>query len=131
VVKLNEEMKEILNSSMWVLATADNNGVPNAVPIHWGVILNDSKLMLVNNFMKKTIDNISNNPNVSVSVWKKTTGYQFKGKASIETSGANFDTGVEMVTKGNPKLKPKGVVIVDLDSIYITSPGPDAGKKVE
>jgi hypothetical protein len=32
-----------------------------------------------------------------------------------------------MVKDGNPK----GVVIVDVESIYITSPGPDAGKKVE
>jgi len=131
VVKLNEEMKEILTGSMWVLATADANGVPNAVPIHWGIILSDNKLMLVNNYMNKTIDNISNNPNVSISVWKKTTGYQFKGKAVIETSGPNFEAGAGKVIQANPKAKPKGVVVVDLDSIYLTSPGPNAGKMVE
>lgn len=131
MVKLSEEMKNTLKGSMWVLATANSNGIPNAVPIHWGVVLSDSKLMLVDNFMKKTTENISSNPNVSVSVWKGKIGYQFKGKAFIETSGPNFDSGVQMVAKGSTELKPKGVVIVDLDSIYITSPGPDAGKKVQ
>ncbi|GAG01742.1 unnamed protein product [marine sediment metagenome] len=87
--------------------------------------------MLVDNFMKKTVDNIAVNPNVALSVWKDKTGYQFKGTAKIETSGANFENGKEMVLKANPKRNPKGVVIVNVDSIFSTSPGPEAGKKLE
>lgn len=131
MVKLKEEMKDVLLNSMWVLATADSNGVPNAVPIHWGKILSDDKLMLVDNFMKKTTANIKVNPQVSISVWKEKDGYQFKGKARIETSGANFEEGSAMVKAANPKANPHGVVIVDLEEIYITTPGPQAGNKVE
>jgi len=65
--------------------------------------------------------------NVSISVWKENTGYQFKGTSRVETSGANFDLGAEMVKKSTPK----GVVIIDIESIYITSPGSEAGNKVE
>jgi len=125
---INDEMKEVLEGSMWVLATADTEGTPNAVPIHYGKVLNDTQLLLVDNFMKKTSSNINSNPKVSVSAWKKSDGYQFKGNAVIETEGANFDTGVEMV---QGKIQPKGVVIVDVDSIYLTTPGPKAGDKVE
>ncbi len=129
MAKLNDEMKALLNSAMWVLATADNSSVPNAVPIHFKSILDDKRLMLVDNFMNKTIANIQANPQVSVSVWNSSSGYQFKGTASIEKSGANYDLGVEMV-KDRP-FNPKGVVVVEVDSIYLTTPGPQAGSKVE
>lgn len=125
--KINEEMKTLLDSTIWVLGTADANGIPNAVPIHYTKILANSQLMLVDNFMKKTIANIKVNPQVTVSVWNDSTGYQFKGVAKIETVGANFDTAVEMV-KG--KMTPKGAIIIDVDSIYLTTPGPTAGDKI-
>ncbi|MCD6255636.1 MAG: pyridoxamine 5'-phosphate oxidase, partial [Deltaproteobacteria bacterium] len=61
---------------------------------------------------------------------KPRRGYQFKGEARIETSGKLFEEGVKVVKAINPELDPKGVVIVKVKSIYITSPGPDAGKEV-
>ncbi|KUG04202.1 hypothetical protein ASZ90_018422 [hydrocarbon metagenome] len=129
MIRVNDEMKALLKSAMWVLATADSSGVPNAVPIHFNSILDDTHLMLVDNFMNKTIANIQANPQVSISVWDSTSGYQFKGRASLEKSGANYELAVELV-KDKP-FKPKGVVIVEVDSIYLTTPGPNAGNKVE
>jgi predicted pyridoxine 5'-phosphate oxidase superfamily flavin-nucleotide-binding protein len=128
---INDEMIKVLEETrIWVLATADRNGMPNAVPIRWTKILANDTLMLVDNFMKKSVDNIAVNPRVAISVWKDSTGYQFKGTASIETSGLNFENGKKMVLEGNPKLNPKGVVILRVDSIFSTSPGPEAGKKL-
>ena len=128
---INDEMKKVLEeTSLWVLATADSHGMPNAVPIRWTKILANDTLMLVDNFMKKSVDNIAANPNVVISVWKDSTGYQFKGTASVETSGVNFENGKKMVLEGNPKLNPKGVVILRVDSIFSTSPGAEAGKKL-
>ncbi|MBW2183495.1 MAG: pyridoxamine 5'-phosphate oxidase family protein [Deltaproteobacteria bacterium] len=131
MAKINDEMRTLLKETdIWVLATADRNGVPNAVPILFVKLMDDDRLLLVDNFMKKTVDNISVNPNVSISVWKDKTGYQFKGKAKIETSGANFEAGEKIVKDKKPELTPKSIVWVNIDSIYITSPGPDAGSKV-
>jgi predicted pyridoxine 5'-phosphate oxidase superfamily flavin-nucleotide-binding protein len=128
---INDEMKKVLEETrLWVLATADSDGMPNAVPIRWTKILANDTLMLVDNFMKKSVDNIAVNPRVAISVWKDSTGYQFKGTASIETSGLNFENGKKMVLEGNPKLNPKGVVILRVDSIFSTSPGTGAGKKL-
>ena len=84
--------------------------------------------------MKKTLENIKQNPQVALTVWdwdvKPRKGYQFKGQARIETSGSLFEEGVKMVKAEKPDLTPKGIVIVKIKSIYITSPGPDAGKEV-
>ena len=128
MANMNNEMKKLLTETdIWVLATSEIDGMPNAVPIYFTKVLDDNRLMLVDNFMKKTLNNIQANPRVSVSVWNDKTGFQFKGAAHIETSGVNFDAGKEMVKQGSPK----GIVIVDIESIFITSPGPEAGNKVE
>ena len=55
----------------------------------------------------------------------------FKGKAKIETSGPNYETGEKVLQAKEPEATPKGIILVDVDSIYITSPGPDAGKKID
>lgn len=128
---LTDEVKKVLeNAGMWVLATTDQNGIPNAVPVNFVEVLNDKQIMLVDILMNKTIANLKVNPNVAVTVWHEHDGYQLKGKATIETSGANFESGVAQVKKAKPFLEPKGVVIVDIDEIYITTPGPDNGKKL-
>jgi len=55
---------------------------------------------------------------------------RFKGKVTIETSIKVFDEGTEMISDTEPELIPKGAVIVNADSIYSISPGPDAGEQV-
>ena len=128
---INDEMIKLLEEArLWILATADRDGMPNAVPIRWTKILANDTLMLVDNYMRKSVENIAVNPKVAISVWKDLTGYQFKGTASIETSGVNFENGKKMVLEGNPKLNPKGVIILRVDSIFSTSPGAEAGKKL-
>ena len=132
MAKINNEMRTLLEETdIWVLATADSNGIPNAVPILFVKPMENNRLLLVDNFMKKTVDNIGVNPNVAISVWKDSKGYQFKGKAKIETSGANYEIGKKVVQVKEPEATPKGIILVDVDSIYITSPGPDAGKKID
>ncbi len=127
MVTLNEDMKKTLSETpIWVLATTDSSGTPNAVPIFYTDITEDGRLMLVDNYMRKTVMNIGFNPKVSVSVWNQKTGYQFKGNASIETSGELFESGKKMVKDKTPK----GVILVDVESVYSTSPGAVAGEQL-
>ena len=135
MAKITQEMKEVIEKTRgWAFATATKEGIPNVVTIHFTKILSDDEIMFVDIFMKKTVDNIKQNPQVALTVWdwdvKPRKGYQFKGQARIETSGKLFEEGVKMVKAEKPDLNPKGIVIVKVNSIYITSPGPDAGKEV-
>lgn len=132
MAKIDEEMKKMLNGAMWVFATADAQGEPNAVPIHFKKVLSDQQLMLVDNFMNKSKINLRQNPRVSVSVWKDSAGYQFKGKASYFTDGPLFEEAVSLIPPGFlPEGQTKGVVLVDVDAIYSTSPGPQAGARLD
>lgn len=105
------------------------------VPIHFIKILSDDEIMLADIFMKKTFENIQQNPILAISVWdwdvKPRKGYQFKGTPRIDTSGKIFDMAVEMVKAEKPDLAPKSAVIVKITDIFVTSPGPNAGKNIE
>jgi len=135
MAKITQEMKDVIEKTRgWAFATATKDGIPNVAPIHFVKLISDDEIMFVDIFMRKTLENLKNNPTVAVSVWdwdaKPRKGYQFKGDARVETSGRLFDDGVAMVKAEKPELDPKGVVIVKVKSIYHTSPGPDAGKEV-
>jgi len=93
-------------------------------------VLSDDEVLLVDVFMKKTLDNIKANPKVAVSVWDYDglKGYEFKGNARIETSGNAFEDDVKMVKSVFPQFDAKAAVVVQVDSIYDVTPGPEAGK---
>jgi len=131
MAKITAEMKEIAaNAEVFALATANKDDKPNVVSITFAKVLSDNELLLMDNFMQKTRQNIDANPIVAVSVWANSKGYQFKGKARVETSGKIFDEGTQWVKSASPTLNPKAAVIVKVDEIYIITGGPDAGKRV-
>ena len=133
MAKITEEMKEVVAKTKgFAIATATKDGVPHVIPAAFGKVLSEDELLLVAVFMKKTLENIKANPRIAVSVWdmESLKGYEFKGNARVETSGKAFDDAVNMVKSLMPQLNAKGAVIVKVDSIFIRSPGPDAGKEV-
>ena len=134
--KLTQDMKEVMEKSRgYAIATCAKDGTPNVVPIHFIKILSDDEIMLGDIFMKKTFENIQQNPVVAISVWdwdaKPRKGYQFKGTPRIETSGKIYDLAVEIVKAEKPDLTPKSAIVVKISDIFVTSPGPNAGKNVE
>lgn len=117
-----------------ILATATKDGVPNAVPIGAKKIIDDETILISNQFLNKTLNNMKDNPQVAVTFWSGFEGYQFKGTITIETSGERFEETAkwidEMGKAMNFPLKSKGAVIMKISEIYGVSPGPGAGKKI-
>jgi predicted pyridoxine 5'-phosphate oxidase superfamily flavin-nucleotide-binding protein len=132
MARITEEIKEIAAKTKgFAVATTTKDGEPHVVPVGFGKVLSEDELLLVDVFMKKTLENIKANPRVAVSVWdmESLKGYEFKGTARIETSGKIFDESANMVRSIMPQLSAKGAIIVKVDSIYVRTPGPDAGKE--
>ena len=136
MARITQQMKEILEKAKNIsaVATSTKDGFPNVVPISHTKVISDDEILLMDMFMKKSKQNIELNPNVAISTWiieeGKKKGYQFKGEARIENSGDVFEEGVKWVKSEKPDAKPESAIIVKVKSIYITSPGPDAGKEV-
>jgi uncharacterized protein len=132
---LNERMKEIFSrQNIFVLGTADLNGIPNVVPVGAIKILDDETVLISYQYFLKTLKNLQVNPKVAISFWEEGEGYQIKGEASVQTEGKIFEDTVEWIRElsdkiGHP-LKSKGAVVIRITEIYSVSPGPTAGQKI-
>lgn len=133
MVKITAEMNEVADAAkVAVLATATKDGKPNAVPISFAKVISDDEILLMDNFMLKTRQNIVENPVAAVSLWADGKGgYQFKGEVIVETSGKNFEEGSKWVKSVAPGLNPRAAVIIKVSEIYLTTGGPDAGKRID
>ena len=135
MASLNERMKEIFGKQgIFVLGTADLNGVPNVVPVGAVKILNDETILISDQYFNKTLKNLKENPKVAISFWESGEGYQIKGRAKIHTEGKIYEETVEWIRKrseeiGRP-LKSKGAIVIRITAIYSVSPGSKAGQRV-
>jgi predicted pyridoxine 5'-phosphate oxidase superfamily flavin-nucleotide-binding protein len=131
-------MKKIFaKQGVFVLGTADLNGIPNVVPVGAVRILDDETILVSDQYFLKTLNNLKENPKVAMSFWEtdKSEGYQIKGEATIRTEGRIYEETVEWVRKrgdeiGRP-LKSKGAIVIKITAIYSVTPGPDAGRRID
>ncbi|MGN0136689.1 pyridoxamine 5'-phosphate oxidase family protein [Anaerotignum sp.] len=129
---MNENVKNLLKSSMWDLATCAE-GEPNVVPVAFKDVTGDGKLVVGDVFMETTLNNIkANNGRIAVSVYdgQSLEGYQIKGTAEYVTEGAVVDTFKAMVEKMfNGAATAKGALVITPEKIIVTTPGAE-NKKV-
>jgi len=129
---MTEEMMEAIEKDLVFLATTNNEGIPNVVPIGFARPIDSQSILIADNYMNKTHKNIEENPHVSlVTKDAKMNPYQFKGTAEIFESGKFFDEVVEWAQNVMTKLNPKAAIVVKVTEIYSVQPGPEAGKKIE
>lgn len=128
---MTKEMIEAINNDLVFVATVNREGIPNVVPIGFARPLDENTILIADNFMKKTRENLEANPKISF-VTKDSTKcpYQFKGSVEIFTEGKYFDTVTEWGQNAMTKLSPKAAVLVKVGEIYSIQPGPEAGKKL-
>ncbi len=129
---MNENVKKLLESSMWDLATCAN-GEPNVVPVAFKMVTEDGKLAVGDVFLETTLNNVkANGGKIAISVYDATSleGYQIKGTAQYVTSGAIVDTFKAMVEKMfNGAATAKGALVIDPEKVIVTTPGAE-NKKV-
>ena len=128
---MNEQVKELLQTSMWDLATYAD-GEPNVVPVAFKEITPDGKLLVGDVFLETTLKNIQANHKIALSVFdpQKLTSYQIKGSAEYVTEGAvvtKFKGIVEKMFRGAATAK--GALIIIPEKIIVTTPSAD-NKKV-
>jgi uncharacterized protein len=84
---MEQEAQKIIEENPVVLATINSKGNPHVIAVAL-VKVKDDKIIITNNYMKSTIENIKNNPNVSLAVWNKDCkGYRIDGKAEYYEQG--------------------------------------------
>lgn len=131
MVKLTEEIKGSMKGIKTIyLATSSKSGEPNVIPMGAYKLLDDETMLLSDQFMKKTLKNLKENPHAAIAFWGENGGFQIKGTVTIHTDDQIFKDDVAWVKTIKPNLNPKGALVLKIAEVFAVKPGPDAGKKV-
>ena len=92
MINFNSGIKSLLEKSICALATVDSNNKPNLIAVACCKVVSDNQVLITDNFMNKTRQNLLNNQNISLSFWDpvdgdNNQGFQLKGTAEVFTEG--------------------------------------------
>lgn len=96
-----------------VLASSSQKGDPRAIMvISLGLV--DNKLLIGACLMKTTLENIKNNPHVSLVAKNNGDYFRIEGQAEIQTEGKNLESAIK---KSNPPL-PTSAILVEIREVF-------------
>ena len=91
-MKMPKKVKDIFNNEpVHQLATSSKNGVPNISNAGAKYLLDDETIIIVDNYMNKTLSNIIENPAVAILLRSGKESYQIKGSCGYFTSGVLYE----------------------------------------
>ena len=133
MAKLTSDMKQAFNNmKLFPLATSSCSGIPNVVPVKYVFVENDDEIWIIDNFMSKTINNMTDNPQAALYVYATEINVccQIKGNISIQTSGDKYDRMRSNIHKILPDAPAKSLVVMNVTDIYQCAPGCNAGERI-
>ncbi len=130
---ISKEVKDFFDKvPVMALSTVDQNGIPNVSAIASKKIISDNTVISIDTFHNKTLQNIKQNGNVAIAMWKDAEGYQIKGKAEIHTEGKFFEKWKAWILEIKPQKIVKGVIEIKVNDVFYLTPNYDlAGEKLE
>jgi predicted pyridoxine 5'-phosphate oxidase superfamily flavin-nucleotide-binding protein len=117
MVQLTDEIKKaILQQEVFPVATSNQNRTPNVVYIKYLKVIDDQTVLIADNYLNKTRDNILSNGKIAFVVLDGDKGsYQIKGKAERFEKGSMYDE----VQKWVPERLPRAAaVVMTVEEIY-------------
>ncbi|WP_067143080.1 pyridoxamine 5'-phosphate oxidase family protein [Oceanivirga salmonicida] len=131
MIKLTEEMKEMLGKELPIIGTINLDGTPNIGPKRSCRVYDDETIVFNENTAGRTMKNIQENGYMVVIVVDRPElmGYRFVGTAKIYTDGKYYE---EAVKWAEGKMgAPKAVTVMKIARIDTLKSGPDAGKVLQ
>ena len=115
--QLSNVVKEaIAKQDIFPVATCDLHGIPNVVYIKYLKVMDDETVLIADNYLHKTRDNILNNFRLSFVVLDEDNGsFQIKGTAKRLIDGPMYGE----VQKWAPtKLPREAAIVLSVEEIY-------------
>lgn len=123
-VEINQGMKNMIENNALAFATVNLKSEPHNIAVGFVKAISKNQLLITDNHIHESLENIKNNPNVSLVVWareweKHCIGYELCGKAKYYREG-EFVERIKQIpeNKGEPC---KGAILVTLNKIKVLS----------
>lgn len=121
MIKIPEEVKIAIDKTSPVcVATVNNEYIPNIIYVTFLKYINDTTVVIADNKLVKTKQNILANSNLSFVVLDPDTkkAYQLRGKAEYLQEGEKYQYVFNWVHEKRPDLSPKGAVYITITEIF-------------
>jgi len=114
-VNLNN-YKNLIEENPVALTTITQNNKPNIIGTAFAKVVSENEIIITDNYMNRTIEDIKQNNNVCLAVWNKDLqGAKIIGTAEYFTKG-KWKTFVKQLRE-NSGLPAKGAILVNVSQI--------------
>ena len=108
--------KAISKQEVFPVATSNQDQIPNVAYIAYLKVIDDQTVLIADNYLDKTRNNILSNGRIAFAVLDEEKGsFQIKGIAERQTKGDLFDEVQKWVPDELPKV---AAVIMKIEEIY-------------
>ena len=111
-----EVKKAVSQQEVFPVATSNQDRIPNVVYIKYLKVIDDQTVLIADNYLNKTRDNILNNGKITFAVLDGDKGsYQIKGTAERFEKGSMYDEVQNWVPERLPRT---AAVVMNVEEIY-------------
>jgi len=116
MIKITAEVKQLIEENPVAFATVDDKGKPNVNAVSCVKVVAKNNVLITDNYMKQTRENLKNNKDVCLAVWdKKWNGYKLIGRAKYFKEG-KWKKFVQSLPE-NKNLPAKGAILVSISKL--------------
>lgn len=114
-------IQAILEADSKALATTGRHGI-NVVPVSTVRVVG-GKILLMNYFLHKTLENLLDEPKAALVYWKGLEGYQIKGSIEYVAGGEQFDEAKRWIEDNVADRTLLGLLVMTPEEAHNISPG--------
>lgn len=117
MINLNEkEIRDLIENNPVALGTICEDNTPNVIAVSCAKVVSENEIIVTDNFMKQTRENILDNPTVCLAVWNKDEeGLKLIGKAEYHKDGKWRDFVKNMPE--NEGMAAKGAILIKVKKL--------------
>lgn len=116
MVEISSKIKKLIEENPLAFATVDGSGRPNVIGVAYVKVVSKNQVLITDNYMKQTKENLEKNNNVCLAVWdKEWKGVKLVGSAEYLTSG-KWKAFVEKMPE-NKGLPTKGTILITVSEL--------------
>lgn len=110
------QIKKLIESNPMAFATITIDNKPNVIGVAFVKVVSDDQILITDNYMNRTVKDISQNKNVCLIVWdSEMRGYKLVGEAEYFIDG-EWKNYVEKMEE-NKGLPAKGAILIKISKI--------------